>query len=260
MALQASGAISMGNINTELSLSATAQISLNDASVRSLAGVPSGAISLNNFYGKAAPPTTIGQSYGGGYYAGQISQSNNSVATHYLIVSPRASGQGITNFRVPFGGTPTAQSFYDGATNSANMNSPTHPAASFCEGLTIGGYSDWYLPAKLEQEIVYYNLKPATTSNFAPNLYTTGQNSYAVPSRSSYTGGNPAQTSVGLFQTSNTEAYGSGGTASQQAYWSSTNFSTVAFAWCQYFSNGFMYPYFRNDSGLSVRAIRKVAV
>jgi hypothetical protein len=47
------GQISLGEVNTELSLSATAQISLNDAAVRTLAGVPSGAIAMSNLQGKS---------------------------------------------------------------------------------------------------------------------------------------------------------------------------------------------------------------
>jgi hypothetical protein len=61
MTLAASGAISLGgstatrSINLELGQSATAQVSLNDTNVRSLAGVASGAITLpTNFYGKSA--------------------------------------------------------------------------------------------------------------------------------------------------------------------------------------------------------------
>lgn len=63
MALNASGQLSMGgatvgeSINLELNLAATAQIGLDDAAVRTLAGVSTGAIALNNFYGKSNLPT-----------------------------------------------------------------------------------------------------------------------------------------------------------------------------------------------------------
>lgn len=44
----------MSQVNTELGYSSTATISLNDAAVRSLAGVPSGAISMQNLQGKSS--------------------------------------------------------------------------------------------------------------------------------------------------------------------------------------------------------------
>lgn len=60
MSLNTSGPISLGgpivgqSINLENNNSATAQVSLNDAAVRSLAGVPSGIIIMpTNFYGKS---------------------------------------------------------------------------------------------------------------------------------------------------------------------------------------------------------------
>lgn len=53
MTLPASGAISFNNINVELGAAGTTQASLGQASYRTLAGVPSGAISMSNFYGKA---------------------------------------------------------------------------------------------------------------------------------------------------------------------------------------------------------------
>jgi len=58
-----SGPISLGgdatsgglnqSVNIELGRSATASINMNESAVRTLAGVPSGAISMNNFYGKS---------------------------------------------------------------------------------------------------------------------------------------------------------------------------------------------------------------
>jgi hypothetical protein len=52
MTLPASGPISLNDVNVELTLSGTTTISLNQTNVRALAGVPSGAISMSNLYGK----------------------------------------------------------------------------------------------------------------------------------------------------------------------------------------------------------------
>ena len=53
MTLPASGAISFNAINVELGVAGTTQANINQASYRTLAGVPSGQISLSNFYGKS---------------------------------------------------------------------------------------------------------------------------------------------------------------------------------------------------------------
>ena len=74
----------MSQVNTELGLSSTALISLNDTAVRTLAGVSSGQISMSNLWGKsAAVETTLGFNNGdtllvAGYYPyGQGSQGFN---------------------------------------------------------------------------------------------------------------------------------------------------------------------------------------
>lgn len=54
MALPLSGPISFNAINVELAVAGTTTASLGQASYRALAGVPSGAISLSNFYGKSS--------------------------------------------------------------------------------------------------------------------------------------------------------------------------------------------------------------
>jgi hypothetical protein len=198
----------------------------------------------------ATPTYTIGQSLGGGYYAGQISTAGNGIADYNLVVGPVASAQNASKqWKIVNTTTAGTSSVIDGPANSAAMNDVTHPAAQFCDGLTIGGFSDWYMPAKNELEVCYYNLKPTTTSNNT----SFGTNTNAVPSRgSNYTSGNPAQTSATDFQSTGAEDFATG------FYWSSTQQSSTG-AWLQNFGAGTQIAYDKNVS-YSVRAIRRVAV
>lgn len=82
MTLPASGAISFGDVNTELGLSATAQISLNDAAVRTLFGIPSGAISLNTGHGKSAITYVSGTLSGSGTLAIHAGATSVSLVGH----------------------------------------------------------------------------------------------------------------------------------------------------------------------------------
>jgi hypothetical protein len=66
MTLPSSGQISMNDVNVELDRSGTTTISLNDADVRALAGVPSGQISLSNLYGKS----NVGENWSANLVAG----------------------------------------------------------------------------------------------------------------------------------------------------------------------------------------------
>jgi len=209
-------------------------------------------ILLSVIGGKTAPqgPSVIGESFGGGFYAGQISTAGNGTADYYLVVAPVSSGENSSKqWKTTNTTTAGTTSVIDGPTNSANMNNATHPAAQFCEGLTIGGFSDWYMPAKNELEVCYYNLKPTTTANNT----SSGTNTNAVPSRgSNYTSGTPAQTSANDFKTGNTEAFAAA------FYWSSTEDSATT-AWPQYFNVGRQATNDKNISG-RVRAVRRVAI
>lgn len=57
MTLPSSGAISLANVNVELGLGSTTNISLNQTNVRSLAGKASGTISMSDLLGKSAGAT-----------------------------------------------------------------------------------------------------------------------------------------------------------------------------------------------------------
>jgi hypothetical protein len=198
-------------------------------------------------------PPSIGDAYQGGFFAGQISTAGNSVADYNLVVGPIASAQSTLQYKTSSTATAGTGSNIDGPANSAVMNDADHPAAQFCEGLTIGGFSDWYLPAKNELEVCYFNLKPTTTSNNT----TRGSNPNAVPARASnYTAGTPAQTTAAAFITSTgAQAF----TAS--TYWSSTQFINPypQYAWRQSFSYGYQVNAGKTQS-IQVRAIRRVAV
>jgi hypothetical protein len=193
---------------------------------------------------------TIGAAYGGGYFAGQISTAGTGVADYNLVIAPVASGENNSVlWKTTNTTTAGTSSVIDGPTNSSNMNNATHPAAQFCEGLSIGGFTDWYMPAKNELEVCYYNLKPTT----AANNTTSGINTNAVPSRgSNYTSGTPAQTSASDFKNTGTEDFAS------SFYWSSTQASDTS-GWSQYFGNGGQYYATKNGDN-RVRAVRRVAI
>jgi hypothetical protein len=201
-------------------------------------------------------PPVIGDAFGGGFFAGSISTVGNSIADYYLVVGPVASAQNTSiQYKNADTATAGADSVIDGPQNTADIvadgNSTVYPAAHFCNDLTIGGFSDWYMPAQNELEVCYYNLKPTT----AVNTTSSGINANAVPARASnYTTGTPAQTTAAVFVTSTgAEAF-----EATLRYWSSTEGSATA-AWNQYFGNG-------SQNSLSkiiyrrVRAVRRVAV
>ena len=191
----------------------------------------------------------VGSALGGGYFAGQISTAGNGVADYNLVVGPVASAQSTLQWKTSnTGGDPT--SVIDGPTNSATMNSATYPAAQFCEAVNVGGFTDWYMPAKNELEVCYFNLKPDTTSNNT----SSGINPNAVPARASnYTAGTPAQTSATDFKNTGAEDFAG------ESYFSSTE-SSSQHAWAQSFNIGYQNATEYKSNNSHLRAIRRVAV
>lgn len=202
--------------------------------------------------GSATPVLSIGDAYAGGYYAGLISTSGDGVATHRIVVAPKSSGENSSKqWKTTASSTAGTSSVIDGPTNSANMNDASHPAAQFCEGLTIGGYSDWYLPATNELEVCYYNLKPTTDNN----LTGYGANINAVPARpTNYTTTVPGRTSATDFRSTGSQPFASG----NLYYWTSSEAGSTA-ATLKDFQNG--YQSGNNKTGsYYARAIRRVAI
>jgi len=197
----------------------------------------------------------IGAAFGGGFYAGQIGVS--SVATYNLVIAPASSGQFIGAWKTSNTTTAGTGSVIDGPANTAAMiaaGAAAHPCGQFCDNAVIGGFSDWYMPAKNEMEVCYYNLKPTTATNDTGS----GINANAVPARASnYSAGTPAQTSATAFQSGNAEAFTSSGNPGD--YWNSTERDST-FAFLTRMNRGGQYYDGKSFAGFSVRAVRRVAV
>ena len=204
-------------------------------------------------------PAVIGEPFGGGYFAGYISHTADGNPTHALIVAPRATGATGNSYTLTVNlqwktantATTGTTSAFDGAANTAAMVTAgiaDHPVANFCVGLSIGGFSDWYMPARYELDIAYFNLKPSTQANNT----NWGSNVYSVPRRPLNNAPLfPRQTALTAFNTT-AEAFVA------DFHWSSTEASATN-GWGLYFGDGVQ------DNGLKtffnrVRAFRRIAL
>jgi hypothetical protein len=189
---------SIGRVRAQINLEASAALTLQALTPSIISAVkvnaPLAALTVTAVaptkVGEALVLPNIGDAFEGGFYAGLISHTADGVATHALIVAPVATGATggpyptttALQWKTTGSLTSGTSSSFDGAANTAAMVTAgiaNHPAAEFCVNLTIGGYTDWYLPARYELDIAYENLKPTTTNNST----AWGINDYSVPKR-----------------------------------------------------------------------------
>jgi prepilin-type N-terminal cleavage/methylation domain-containing protein len=230
-----------------------------DIAISGSGGTVLGGTGNNNFV-----EPNIGDAYGGGYFAGYISHTADGVATHRLIVAPAATGATgtgyatTTNLKWKTSQTSTAvtSSSFDGAANTAAMiatGANDHPAAKFCDDLSIGEFNDWYLPAQYELDIAYHNLKPTTANNNT----AYGINPYSVPKRNANrTTTEPGRTSVTAFQSGQAEALAG------DYSWASTQHPTLAArAWYLFAPSGVINADLQKDATfVTTRAFRREAI
>jgi hypothetical protein len=215
-----------------------------------------------------AAPTTIGQSYGGGYYFGTMDYSGGSgTQKYYLVVAPKS-----TQTSKAWGLADTIpNSFVDGYSNTyAVPNTASYPAAQYARALSTGGFTDWYVPAYYEKDLLLTNLKSYNVNNnYTATLdgRTIGVNSYSVPAGTGWTTTVPAWCADTAFRgPSGAQSFNGDDIASPQ-WWTSTeregqfymqNFIGVFTAWANINTYGSFGTQFKTDAK-NVRCIRRVA-
>ena len=94
MTLPASGALTFGQINTELGDISTSTRSLNDAVSRALARVPSGLIAVSNFYGKSSGFKQGIFGFGSGNFSPSFMSTITNIVSSAGVVASDVSGVG----------------------------------------------------------------------------------------------------------------------------------------------------------------------
>lgn len=207
-------------------------------------------------------PSSAGLAYGGGYYAGA-----NVVVDglqYALIVAPKTmGGESSSELSILTNQITLNLPENDGvvATNMLYTASGGSPAANFVKSLSIGGYTDWYLPSFAEGEILFRYLKPGTelnssTSN-APYAEPNGVNTYSVPVGNQYSSTNPTQTASTIFREGGVEAF-----TADRFYWTpvrDTHYGSPKYH-ARRFNNGSFLSSGTGTAFAKVRAVRRVLI
>lgn len=222
---------------------------------RAAAGAAGFGLNLSTPPGSGLP--AIGSPYEGGYFAGVM---RNGATRYALVISPKAQGQTQSAST----GAMSANSRWDGL---ANCTGSSNSIALWARALNINGFTDWYVPAIDELELLYRNFKPTTALNVTGNVQSNlggalitnpnGANPNSEPVGPGYTTTVPTQTPLALFKAGGAQCLDS--TTAPIATWASNSDLSQT-----------NYPYFqRHDAGeenvalgggnsLTVRAVRRV--
>lgn len=188
-------------------------------------------------------PVAIGAAHLGGFYGGQINVNGIVLG---IIWAPKAEGQTKGLWLPSDTDLQDAASYCDSMANTVAMAEAGSEIANWARALTIGGHTDWCLPARDVLEIGYRYLKPSARENW---VFRNGENPSAVPPTFPYTETSPAQTSVTEFQAGGGEAF------DEAWYWASTQ-QSEGDAWNQNFNFGYQLSYDKSFEARA-RAVRR---
>lgn len=189
----------------------------------------------------------IGAELGGGRFTGII---NINGAPHALITAPKSA-----ELEGSYGEYKTigAGSYNDGLANTKIMAEAGSEIAKAVLAQTTGGFTDWAIPARDQQELQYRAFKPGAGDNSCS--FRDGDNPSSVPPGYPYADQDPAQTTVEGFKAGEVDAF------EKSWYFSSTEYaqSSDNTAWGQYFYDGYQYNLGR-DTEYYVRPVRVLPI
>ena len=178
----------------------------------------------------------------------QDSGTTNGVGDYTVSVSQTVTSRALTAGTNEFDGAVNGILFKD-IDSTVGSGSTIFPAANFCQALSIGGFTDWYLPSRFEMDIAYFNLKPGTQVNDT----SWGTNIYSVPRRPRNNSRNsPIQTNLTAFNTTSQAIVA-------DVHWSSTE-SVATNGWSLNFAGGSQSFFNGKPISFRVRAFRKLAL
>ena len=200
-----------------------------------------------------------GQQVFGGYYGGSISLTENGVATHYLILAPKSTGEYSSVTLSGYG-----SSYIDGPTNTASMSRTVGSAKEFLDLVVnasggIGGYTDWYIPALYEHNTLYFFLKPENMTNYeGGGMGSTPHAVYPQPISTPWTAyGLPTQTTADVFKKNGSQAFEN---TTNDSYWTSTYGGSAGYGVISNFRGGNVGSIPISGHFSRVRAIRRQPV
>lgn len=194
MPLNASGPISIGgstagqSINLELGRAAGATSSLNESALRTLAAVPSGAISLSNFYGKSSAAGVLITDFN----SENLNYGVGALA-HYRLNADGTLTYTIYDFDMGFSYN-TLRSGEWLLSGSTATNYEVYVTATGTEGTLTGTTGSWLSLGSVNREWTLGHSVPAGQSG-------TASRSLSVSIRRISTGVTEDTATIGLYTT-----------------------------------------------------------
>lgn len=176
---------SVNNTTNKTSIQVTAGVLAVDKAYYARARYTGAALGLSDWSPdvvirtpKTFLPTQFGSPLLGGFYGGTITYNSK---TYVIIVAPKASGEASKQLQTVTSQISGAYSTTDSVANTTALI-PNGVAAPWARALSIGGFTDWQIPAKDVLAKLYDNLRP-NLSTIAAAFKTGGAEAFHASSQ-----------------------------------------------------------------------------